>query len=445
MELFRLHVADDGLAHLSGHGSAIKVRRDIHGGHQQAAAQHLRLDHHAQLTAHVPRVDGLDGRLVVGWQLGEVHDLCAVEQLPPVEVGPVVGGKLAEQRMGGVDMGAGGVGRTHLEPAGVPEHRQVLLLDVVAIAHLAGGCDEHLTPLAQRGDGLGVERVGEVDVAGRRHGCLVGVDPIVVGVGVGAVAVAEGEREGVLTGRGGVGEERHSRHLKALARGKVGGEHRAVGGCVRYSVGQACLVERLAAQGVIDVDGHLGLLAGGEHKLRELSHHHHVVAKLAPLGAVDIPFLAEEHIERTHQRGALAAIVVESQQQEASVVLGAQVALNLILIAKGLQLAAGEEELARHRLHAVVLEQVGEDVEVVGFVDARVLVALAQVGESAPLALLVGDDGRVVGLVALVVAWVEQLIVVVVDALGCASVPIEAACARRGTAIRHPRPIRHPR
>ena len=90
---------------------------DVHRRHQQLALQHLRLDEHAQLTADVPRIDGLDGRLIVRWQFHQVHHLGTIEKFPPVQVAPVVGGEIVlEERMVSVDIGSCGVRRTHLEP-----------------------------------------------------------------------------------------------------------------------------------------------------------------------------------------------------------------------------------------------------------------------------------------------------------------------------------------
>ena len=90
---------------------------DVDGGDEQTAVEHVGLDKHTKLAADMPGVDGLDGRLIVRRQLHEVHDLRPVEQFPPVEVGPVVGGEaVGEQGVRRVDIGAGGVGRPHLEP-----------------------------------------------------------------------------------------------------------------------------------------------------------------------------------------------------------------------------------------------------------------------------------------------------------------------------------------
>ena len=85
------------------------------------------------------------------------------------------------------------------------------------------------------------------------------------------------------------------------------------------------------------------------------------------------------------------------------------------------------EKLPGHRRHAIVTQQIGEDVEVVSLVDSRVLAALPQVGKRAPLSLLMGDDGRVVGHAVLVVAWKVQVFVVVVHALWSRMIPVEPA------------------
>ena len=89
------------------------------------------------------------------------------------------------------------------------------------------------------------------------------------------------------------------------------------------------------------------------------------------------------------------------------------------------------------RLHAARAQQVLEYLEVAGLIDAGVLRNLLEVGKGAPLSLLVGHDGRVVGKASpspseggegFVVAGEEYLLVVVVAALGSMPVPVEAAC-----------------
>ena len=103
-----------------------------------------------------------------------------------------------------------------------------------------------------------------------------------------------------------------------------------------------------------------------------------------------------EDVERSDECGTLSAVVVESQQLEAGVVGGAEVALDLVLVTECLQASAGLEELACHRSHAVVAQQVAEDLEVAGLVGAGVLGNLAKIREGAPLTLLVGNDGGIV-------------------------------------------------
>ena len=125
----------------------------------------------------MPCVDGLDGRLVGSGEVAEVHHLRLVEQFPPVQVAPVVGRELAEERMRRVDGRPCGVWRAHLKPARVPEHGQVGLLHVVAKAHLSGRRYQHAPPFPQCGHGPGVERVGHKYALGLGHVLLGRINP----------------------------------------------------------------------------------------------------------------------------------------------------------------------------------------------------------------------------------------------------------------------------
>ena len=149
--------------------------------------------------------------------------------------------------------------------------------------------------------------------------------------------------------------------------------------------------------GIIDLDGHTERVVGGIDELGETSQCHQRTAELTPVAGRAVAFLAPEHVEHARKRGALSAVVVQAEELEARIVLGAQVALNLIFIAERLQLTAGIKEFPCLRGHAVVAQQVAEHLEVAGFIHARVLRNLIQVGEGTPLSLLMGNDRRVVG------------------------------------------------
>ena len=107
----------------------------------------------------MPCVDGLNGRLVFGGKFSEVHHLRAVDEFPPVEVLPVVGGEVGKHGMVFLYIGAGGVRRSHLKPAGVPEDRHVGVAHVVAVAHFPCGGDEHLAASAEHVEGFSVDGV----------------------------------------------------------------------------------------------------------------------------------------------------------------------------------------------------------------------------------------------------------------------------------------------
>ena len=137
------------------------------------------------------------------------------------------------------------------------------------------------------------------------------------------------------------------------------------------------------------------------------------------------------HVEHALEGGALTAVVVEGEQLEPGIVGGAQVALYLVFIGQRLQPSARHEEVPVLSSHAVVVQEVAENLEVKGAIDAGVLGYLAEIGEGAPLALFVGDDGRLVGLGALVVAGEGNLRGIVVVGMGRVAVPVESA----GTAL----------
>ena len=159
-EIAAFHIAEDGAAQLAGYEPVGKTAADVNGGDEQTAVEHSGLNEHAEFTADVPGVDGLDGRLVVAGQFPEIHHLRPVEQLPSVQVGPVVGGEaVREQGVSGVDIGARGVGRSHLEPRGVPEYGQIVLDDITAQTDAARRSEQHLAAVLQHTEGTGIEGI----------------------------------------------------------------------------------------------------------------------------------------------------------------------------------------------------------------------------------------------------------------------------------------------
>ena len=120
------------------------------------------------------------------------------------------------------------------------------------------------------------------------------------------------------------------------------------------------------------------------------------------------------HIQQSDEGRTLATIVVERQQLEAGIILRAQIALYLILITERLETAARHEEFLSLLLHAVLTEQVAEDLKVARFVGSCIFGDLPEIGESAPLSLLMGDDGTVVGHTVLIVTRELYLTEVVV-------------------------------
>ena len=156
-EVGTAHIPQDGVAHLTGNGAAVQIVGDVHRGHDETAGEDIGLYEHTEFAGYVPGVDGLNRGLVVRGQFGEVHHLSAVEQFPPVEVGPVVRGEIAEEGVFAVYDGARGVGRLHLKPRGVPEDGQILLFHCCPVTHLTRCGEQHGAALAHGLYGFGGE------------------------------------------------------------------------------------------------------------------------------------------------------------------------------------------------------------------------------------------------------------------------------------------------
>ena len=135
------------------------------------------------------------------------------------------------------------------------------------------------------------------------------------------------------------------------------------------------------------------------------------------------------HVQRPHERRTLSAVVVQPEQLEAAVVLGAQVAFYIVLVAKHLQASAGHEEALCLLSHAVVAQQVLEYLEVACLIDARVLRYLLEVGEDTPLSHFMSHDRVRVGLLLLVVDGILQQLIVVVVAVRRSLIPVQASCS----------------
>lgn len=111
-----LHIAQDAMAELAGYDAVVEVVLDVQGCKYQAAAEDVGFEEHSELAGEMPGVDGLYDGLVVSGELGEVHALGTIGKLPPLEVLPVIGREVVEDGVRGLDIGACGVWRFHLEP-----------------------------------------------------------------------------------------------------------------------------------------------------------------------------------------------------------------------------------------------------------------------------------------------------------------------------------------
>ena len=432
-EIRTLHIAQDGLPHLACHRALVEMAGDVHRGHQQAASGYVGLYQHAQLTADVPGVDGLYGRLIVARQLHQVHHLRLVEQLPPVQVRPVVGREvIAEQGVRLVDVAPRGVRWAHLEPRRIPEDGQIGLLDIAAKGDPSGSRQQHRAARTEGTQGFVIEGRGDeglpfptLAVSEWRFG----IDPEIPVI-LEVLGHLHGERQFGRTLKGIEGKLDDAQGM-ALANGEIGRRQLAAGVETQRVVGDD-IVDRYVGDGtpqcIVALDGNAQRVAIGIDELGEACQQDDRIAEFAPLGRRAVALLAPEGIEHPFERRALAAVVVEPQQLESAVVTRPQVALYLVLVAERLQLAAGMQELLGHRRHAAVSEQVAEYLEVLSFVGTAVLTDLLEVGEGAPLPLLVCHDGRAVGHRVLVVAREAYLLVVVVGRLWCPAVPVKSSC-----------------
>ena len=226
-----------------------------------------------------------------------------------------------------------------------------------------------------------------------------------------------------------VERELHHTHLMILSYRDIIGEdtsamihmHRIVGDIERGLYTLQIGIER-----IIGLDGDAQFLLIGIDELGEAGQQDQRIAELTPVIARGVAFLTPMHIQRTHQRRALTTIVVQSQQLESCIILCTQVALYLVLIAEGLQLSTGHQEFLCHLLHTIIAQQITENLEVARLIGTRILRNLLEIREGAPLSLLVGNDGRVVGCSALIVARILYATEVVVIARRGFPVPVQS-------------------
>ena len=182
-------------------------------------------------------------------------------------------------------------------------------------------------------------------------------------------------------------------------------------------------------RGIIDLDGNAQRLIVGKDEARELGQRDDGRTEFRPVLLGAVALLAPMHVQRPHERRPLSAVVVQPEQLETAVVLGAQVAFYVVLVAKPLQAYAGHEEALCLLSHAIVAQQVLENLEVASLVDARVLWYLLEVGEDAPLSHFMSHDRVRVGLLLLVVDWILQQLIVVIVAVRRSLIPVQASCS----------------
>ncbi len=147
---------------------------------------------------------------------------------------------------------------------------------------------------------------------------------------------------------------------------------------------------------VRDLGDGLERLIGRPDPLGHAQQGHGRPAEAGVLGGRDIALLVPEGIEHAHQSRALARKIVQIQQLESADARRAQLRLDILPVAQGLQLARGDEEIVGLVEHVVGRERIAKDLEVGRAEYAGVLGDLIEVGIYAPLADLMTDHGRLV-------------------------------------------------
>ena len=159
IEVWALHIAEDAVAKLPCNDAAVEIRGEVEGGENEASLADAGFEQHSKLAREVPGVDGLHDGLIVRRELCEVDALGTVGEFPPLQVLPVVSGEVSEDRVQGLDEGACGVGRLHLEPRGVPENGQEAVDDIVSVLDPIAGKEENVLAGSEEGiDGRGKAR-----------------------------------------------------------------------------------------------------------------------------------------------------------------------------------------------------------------------------------------------------------------------------------------------
>ena len=151
--------------HLAGNDPFFRFRSDVHAGHHQFAVQYVGFEQHSDFPVDKPGVYALDSRLEFGRETGELHNLCFVQQFPPLQVAVIFGWEFTEKRMIFVEEDACGVRRTHLEPGSIPEDRSEVLFHFLAILDFSGCRNQYVSSFLQDGDCLCVQCIGGVNIA----------------------------------------------------------------------------------------------------------------------------------------------------------------------------------------------------------------------------------------------------------------------------------------
>ena len=368
-------------------GAFPQILLSIHRGDDEAAAADAAFGDERQGPAGVPVVDPARDDRGFGparhrQARGPFHHVL------PHPGGVVGGGEASQGRMAGIQEQAQGHGLLTGEPLAVPEHghegaRRLVYAQVGGAQH-DGGAIGHALQHGIRGAGGQFDAGGDVD--GGRGGN--DVDGPVVGHGIHLHLQA--------VAAGGQGVDGKAAHVQGPAPGQVTWgqmtlrHHAAI---VRHDGPRRRHLAQCRRPEVAEAQGDFHPLVVGQDP-RQGRQHHGCTGEAAVLGGRDVALLVPLGIEDADQGRALAGEVVEVEQLVARHVGRAQDGFDVLLVAQGLELARGVEELRRLPLQAAGPQAVAEDLEVLGLQEAHGTVQDAEVREHAVLAHFMDEVGQ---------------------------------------------------
>ena len=179
--------------------------------------------------------------------------------------------------MGGVDIGTSGVRGTHLEPRGIPEHRQIVLHHIAAQRNLTSSRNEHSPTLLKHPERLGIEGIGYIErLLGTFYISRINPEiPMVLD------AIRELNSKCKLGRRGELRQrQRDNSKLSILAQSDIDSRQHAT---YIANTPNGLYTAEGTFGGVINLDGHTQCISTGINELGEQSQRHYWRAELTPL------------------------------------------------------------------------------------------------------------------------------------------------------------------